>query len=494
MLAAWCVGRPSGMAFASLFSVGALLASGALVPREAGNAANDIAPVALLLASAALLINDPRNGWRASLPAALAAGLALGTKLTAAAPVAALWIGAVAIARRGERGARTAIWAAGLAATAGVWFLRNAVHSGNPFPWIDSLGPIGLPGPAGGFSGREPLSVSHYLLDTSLTVENDWFGPALGDAFGVAWPLLLAAALAGAGWSLSRRRPPAERVAGAAALAGLAAYLFTPLSAAGEEGAPIGFALNLRYAAPSLGIALALLPLCPPLRTRPGAASALLGAFVVSVALTAGEATEAWTRPEASVPASIAIVAVGGATGLVLFRIQRRGATARVAACAAALLVLVAAGRAGSESYLDDRYVNGAGYGLGGAAAWAQDEHDTSIALAGTTGAYLQYAFYDADLSNRVQWLGADGPRGGFGRIGDCEEFAVALEEGDFEFAVVTGDVDLDAPATVTPAPERAWLSGLEGATRVFSDPGAVVFALERDLGGGCGAAPGGGV
>ena len=48
---------------------------------------------------------------------------------------------------------------------------------------------------------------------------------------------------------------------GGVALFGLLAYLFTPLSAAGAEGEPVGFAINIRYVIPALLAALVLLPL-----------------------------------------------------------------------------------------------------------------------------------------------------------------------------------------------------------------------------------------
>ena len=48
---------------------------------------------------------------------------------------------------------------------------------------------------------------------------------------------------------------------GGVALFGMLAYLFTPLSAAGAEGAPEGFGINIRYAIPALLAGLTLLPL-----------------------------------------------------------------------------------------------------------------------------------------------------------------------------------------------------------------------------------------
>ena len=45
-----------------------------------------------------------------------------------------------------------------------------------------------------------------------------------------------------------------------AALAAIA-YLLTPLGASGDEGAPVGFRLNIRYLAPGLALALLLIPI-----------------------------------------------------------------------------------------------------------------------------------------------------------------------------------------------------------------------------------------
>ena len=55
---------------------------------------------------------------------------------------------------------------------------------------------------------------------------------------------------------------------GGVALFGLLAYLFTPLSAAGAEGAPVGFGINIRYAIPALLLGLVLLPLARGLESE----------------------------------------------------------------------------------------------------------------------------------------------------------------------------------------------------------------------------------
>ena len=64
LLAAWCIGRTRGVGFASLVGVCAVLVTGAMIPREAGTAANDIAAAALLLASAAFVLEGDRRAGR----------------------------------------------------------------------------------------------------------------------------------------------------------------------------------------------------------------------------------------------------------------------------------------------------------------------------------------------------------------------------------------------------------------------------------------------
>ena len=64
------------------------------------------------------------------------------------------------------------------------------------------------------------------------------------------------------------------RVLGAVVLFTALAYVFTPLTAAGEEGEPIAFEWNVRYLAPAAAIGLALLP-CLPSPARPSARAQL---------------------------------------------------------------------------------------------------------------------------------------------------------------------------------------------------------------------------
>ena len=100
---------------------------------------------------------------------------------------------------------------------------------------------------------------------------------------------------------------------------------------------------------------------------------------------------------------------------------------AAVLAGLAMALVVFAIGYPVQRDYLGDRFRNRGpaeehlpGYGLDFAYQWAQGERDARIGLAGTTAGFLGYGFYGTDLSNRVVYLGEEGPDGSFNAIRDC--------------------------------------------------------------------------
>ncbi len=145
LFAAWCIGRPYGVAPVTLCGVAALLATPGLVATQPGDAYDDIVGLALLLAAAAFLIaaaGSALTHWPGLNIAALAAGVALGTKFTFIAPVGALTVGVWVLARRGRRFAEGGSWLLLLAATGCFWYVRNLVVVGNPLPSLHlTLGP-----------------------------------------------------------------------------------------------------------------------------------------------------------------------------------------------------------------------------------------------------------------------------------------------------------------------------------------------------------------
>ena len=518
LLAAWCIGRPYGVAPLALVAVALTLDIGPMVPREAGTPANDIAPVALLLAAAAVLVNSAAQARAASgaartlhsggpplrdvlpagalLIAGLAMGLALGTKLTIAGGVAAMAVGVPLIVPPGMRRRALLLFLGGVAATAGFWFIRNLIHSGNPLPWLGELGPIDLPGPDRGLEGRDNFTVSHYLTyspdDGSLTsFWSQYFYRPITNLLGPAWPLFLGLSAAGAVLAIVRPRTPIVRMLGAVTVVSAIAYLFTPLTAAGPEGQPLAFGINLRYLVPALALGLALLTLEPKL-TPERARLPLLAGGVLALFLTSQYSDSAyiWDEPYASIPFAVLIAAalIAAPVGIALLAKRRRALA--IGAAAALALAFAAVGWERQDDYLDNRYTGAEDvrFQLDELAEWAKDTSGLSVGVAGTSGAYNQYLFYGDELTNRVQFIGRELPAGDFRSLGEdggpgkCPQFVSAVNDGGYEYVVTTPELDLNDPATAKTSPERGWLTGVRGAEEVLREGRVSLFRIEGEL------------
>jgi hypothetical protein len=485
MLAAWCIGRPWGMGPASLIGASVVFGAG-VFGDQPGEARNDIPGTFFLLASAALLVNAAAGRAGAGAPtgarleigaaplalAALAAGLAIGTKLSFLAPIGALTLGIAAVSRPRLRG--TAIWAAGLLAGGGFWFARNLVATGNPLPWLSALGPLPLPGPAEVLPNeREPFSVVHYATDTE--VWREWFFPGLVDRFGELWPLVLLLGTASAALALFRERSAALRVLGLAAAAAAIAYPFTPLTASGFEDKPLGFASNLRYLGPILALSLALLPVV--LRD--------LGErwrwAVVVLLLVGFGAAFAPDALRSGFPLGLAVVGGLAILGVLAAPIWRAAALPRPAVAAFVGVAVVLAAGIGygvQRDYLKGRYDSEFGIGepgLESAFIWARDVRDARIA----TITIRQYPYYGGDLSNRVQYVGRRGGDESFTPITGCRSWREALNEGDYDY-VVTGS-NFPAPGQDRP-PEADWTGADPAAAEILTEKATSVFRLDGDL------------
>ncbi len=505
LLAAWCIGRPYGVAPLSLTGVAIAMDTGPMVPREAGTPATDTVPVALLLAATAILVNAwamrgerknaaPSRPLGALLVAGLAMGIALGSKLTISGATAAMAVGVIFIVPPGIRRKAFGVFVAGVVATAGFWFLRNLIHSGNPLPWIRHIGPIQLPGPNRGLEGRDDFTVAHYILsDPSTGLWRAYFLNPIENLLGPLWFLILGGAAGGAILAIWRPRSPAVRLAGAVTIVAAIAYLFTPLTAAGPEGHPLAFGINLRYLTPGLALGLALLPLEPrivPARLRlPLIVGGLIALFFTS---HYSDANVAWKGPFASIPwaAVIGIVLVGAPVGLALLA-RRRAMLAGLAGAVLALAV-AAVGWAKQDDYFAHRYDRAEDFRfqLDDAVRWAKPTSNLRIGVAGTSGAYNQYGFYGDDVSNYVQYIGRHLPEADFRRIQSCPEFRSAVNSGDYDYLITTPELDLNNPSTAEPSPERGWLRGDPAVQPVLSSGRVSVFRIMGELSPqGCGKA-----
>lgn len=489
-LAAYCIGRPYGRGALTAIAAAILLECHTLVVRDPGAAKNDLAAAALLLASIAILVeawSHRRDGWdRWALAAAgLAAGLAAGTRVTGLAMALALTVAVVVLAPRGRRVAAFGWWFLPALAGGGFWYLRNLVVAGNPIPEVESLGPISLPHPERLQEGRPDFSIAHYLTDTG--VWREYFAPGLHEAFGILWPLVVFGAAVAALLAILRGRDRIVRWVGAVALFGLVAYLFTPLSAAGAEGEPVGFGINIRYVIPALLAGIVLVPLD---RWVDGKKQqwGLLGVLVLVFLLT-NRPDDALHDP-ARVFALAFVLAVVGIPALLLYA-RSRGANVStlINASAALLVVLVAIGYPLQRHYLEGRFANEGssaeeipGMHLDNAYAWTRDVDHSRIGLVGTTAGFAGYGFYGTDLTNHVTYLGEEGPHGAFNAIPTCAAFRAAVNAADLDYLVTSPFLNFIHPDQPIPSPEARWLRGERAVHPIIWGGGVTVWRVQGKL------------
>jgi hypothetical protein len=490
LFAAYCIGRPRGVGAAT--ATGAALAMGTTMMdySQAGAAANDVVAVFFLLAAVALLVTEPERPAVRVL-AAVAAGVAVGTKLTVVAPVFALTVGVIAIAPRGRRLGTTALWLGPLILAGGFWYLRNLIAVGNPLPWTSFAGI--LPTPAPPLQQTTGYSLAHYV--TSSHFWSAFAERALAAGLGRWWYLTLAVAIGGPllcvlpgglGRKSDYLRPSSQavvRMLGFAALFSLAAYLITPETAAGPNGNPLGFAFNLRYLAPALALALAVAPLAPALAS-PRARTAVV---VVLAVLLAGTVAEPALWPNAQAAGAIAL----GVAALAAVALLALGSRARrsVAAGIAALLVLAgaAAGYGLQGHYLRGRYAYRPNVSYL-AKVWAlfRTVHDARVGVVGTFGGFFSYPMYGLDVSNRVQYVAERGPHGSFTPITTCARWRAQVNADHLKYIITTPARDPWHPNVLSTSPETGWTATDPAATPVFSERALgqpiVVFRLDGPL------------
>jgi hypothetical protein len=521
-LAAWCIGRPYGRGDLSVVAAAILLEAHVLVVREPGAAKNDLMAAALTLAAIAILVNawekrdgsasegrppgsavpNPRNrwiwnrgaggeAWLGTLPvgwslavAGLAVGLAAGTKVTALATAAALSVAVVVLAPGGRRWTAAAWWFVPALLAGGYWYLRNLIVAGNPLPAVESLGPISLPHPERLQVGRPDFSIVHYATDTG--VWRDYFAPGLHDAFGALWPLVIGGAVLAALLALLRGRDRVVRAMGAVVLFGFVAYIFTPLSAAGADGAPEAFGINLRYVYGAVVAGLALAPL-PRFLDQGRRQWWLLGGLLV-VLLLSDRADTVARDPARPFALLVIVVAVLAPAALLLARGRGAGRGIVAGGFAALALAVVAIGYPLQRHYLGERFRNEAaaesipGMNLDSAYRWARGLEDIRIGLAGTTAGFAQYGFYGTDLSNRVVYLGVDGPHGAFNAIPTCRAFRAAVNAADLDYLVTSPFLNFLHPGDPIPSPEARWLRGDPAVTPVLHSGPVTVWKLQAPL------------
>jgi hypothetical protein len=517
-LAAWCVGRPYGRGSLSVVAAAILLESHILVVREPGAAKNDLMAAALLLAAIAILVNawaalngvpaddagerdkqpadGPKSRFRGNISAhrlpvgwalaaaGLAVGLAAGTKVTALAMAAALSVAVLVLAPGGRRRAAAGWWFVPALLGGGFWYLRNLIVAGNPEPAIKSLGPISLPHPERLQIGRPEFSIVHYATDTG--VWREYFAPGLHSAFGALWPLVIGVAIVAALSAVLKGRDRVVRWVGGVALFGFLAYLFTPLSAAGADGAPEAFGINLRYVygAVLAGLVLAPLPRLFDSRRRQWW---LLGTLLI-VLLVSDRADAVVRDPNRPFALLLIVLAVIVPAALLLARGRGTSRKVVIGGFAALALAVVAIGYPVQRHYLQERFRNEVaaesipGMHLDSAYRWAGKIEDARIGLAGTTADFAQYGFFGTDLSNEVRVLGAKGPHGAFNAISTCRAFRAAVNAADLDYLVTSPFLNFIHPGSPIASPEARWLRGEAAVSPVLHSGPVTVWKVQGSL------------
>jgi hypothetical protein len=466
LLACWCVGRPYKVGPATLIAGAIILDSGVMIETQPGEARNDIMGLAFLVAFAAFLINGhqrraPKEGTAVQdaperdaplldkgplIMAGLAAGLAASVKTTFLVPVAAIAIGVFLFSGKGRRW--TTAWILGLSilVTGGYWYLRAAIKSGgNPIP-ITKFGPLHLPIPDQmPLDPRPRFAVAHYL--TEPTIYRHWFFPQLENALGPLWPLILIMAVAAAGFIVWRSGNKVLRVIAAAALLTAVVYVFTPLTAAGQEGSPTGFFTNTRYLIPGLILAMVMLPLARPLRApdrRAWITMWFLGAVYWVTVLT----TPKWysTYIFGTIFITLALVWVPTALGLG----RSRGVMSRRIVAAVAVVVLffaVVLGRAQETQFSEQHYTNTKLFlqegGPQRAYAFAQKLQHQRIGIIGDSEIIFgQYGFFGNPPTNEVQWVGVPGPHGAYRLPTSCGQLMERINAGNYDYLIMSRETE----------------------------------------------------
>ncbi len=447
LLAGWCIGRPRGIGPATMSATALVASVNVMVNSQAGSAKNDIVGLALLLAAVAFVLTAPRLR-SAQILAALAAGLAIGTRLSLWGPILALAVVAIIGAGRGRRRATAGWWIVGGVVGGGFWYARNLVATGNPLPWfglkLDGLLNLQSTGPPP--SGT--TSVANYVTDPAFIKAH--LVPQLASAFGGRWWLVLGLAAVGIGVGLFARAAVMVRPLAFVALVGAVAYVLTPTTASGPDARYFGF--NTRYAVPAIALGVIVLVLAlSRLGVKP---LVLVLAMLLAVVLVVPFHVRAAVL--------VAVVVVAGTTAVVVYGGRVAPRRARGIGFVLLALAIVGVGWREQRTYFHDRY-RGATLG--------EPIEPIYAALAGVShariasaGFYETYPLYGVALTNRVDYPSSRSGGARFTLPSDCSTWLRALSRGHYDYVVTALQGRGEPQAAV-------WTSRYPGAHELLAAP-----------------------
>jgi hypothetical protein len=480
LLAAWTIGRRFNAVPLTMAAAGLVLSGPLLARAQPGSAMTDIPSIALLLCAVALLdVRSAGSRFGSLFVAGLAAGLAIGTKLTVL-PMLGLATLGIVLLRRDQRGLTFGAWTGGLCLGGGFWYVRNLVVIGNPMPANRfPFGPLGLPVPQFRQFDTANQSILHYATNGHVLHR---FAGDLRLMLGPVWAVIIVLALGGLAVGIANRRDRTVQLWGVTGLLGLVAYVATPTTAGGPEGNPVLFAVDTRYALPMMLVGLVLLAAWLSGRGRLTVAAELAASLMLLVTVAAkwrisGAPTQ---RRTITVAATLAVMAVLAVVWVIRHRSRVAAAFGRsvhtrprriaIASVAAAGVVLGPAGAAFAAHSSDHHYRSGYDAFPDAYGFFQNLPGDQRIA---TTGLAQAYPLTGPRLHGRITYIGED-VRGALDDYTSCTAWKAAVVRAHPDW-LVTGPL---LPGSTTEPAAARWARSDPAFRQVLSAQSVRVFKV----------------